>query len=967
MTTIDGAGHYHVVQCVSGEGPGTVLEGFRITGGNANGALSPDNHGGGMNNSSARPTVKNCTFTGNAAASHGGGMYNHLSDVTVIDCTFSNNQTTDSLLFPGQGAGMYNSSCSPAVSNCTFSENTAVGAFFAPGQGGGMYNYHSSPTLTKCTFTGNTAGYAGSTLGGGEGGGMYNNNGSPTVTDCTFTANSAADAPWPGESTGYGTGMYNNSSSPTVTGCEFKDNVQGSYALYDNSSSPTVDHCLFSGNNSGMQNDVAGSPTVTYCTFSSNTGSGMGNGELTKANVTDCNFTGNGDGMSNSFGASPTVTDCNFTGNTWVGMFNTASGPTVKNCTFSGNQGAGMANMLCGPEVTNCIFTGNGTSATWGGGMLNDAAWPTVTGCTFTNNTVSTYGGGMFNTMGTVAAVTDCTFSGNSAQNGGGMFNSTSWSTVKNCTFTGNTAGNYGGGMGNDFCNPNVTNCTFTSNTAGGAGGGMSNFLSGPAVTNCIFTSNKATGSGYGGGMYNGEGNPTVTGCMFAGNSAHNGGGMFNSLAGPKVTNCVFSGNTARHWGGGMGNDLCSPKVLHCTFAGNTASGQGGGMSNFLSNPAVTNCIVWNNAPQSIYDWLSHPPVTYSDVQGGWGGTGNKNINPWFADSARRLARGSPCIDAGSNGAAGGVATDRDGNPRIADGNFDGVNVVDMGAYEYTSAWADADRDGIEDAVDTQPAVYSNDFAQGLTIGAILSRGEQTLIVSDAPDPVGVEIKAAASGGATAARVCISNGTVMTLHAGDDVFVTCGSVEIAVLDGTVEITFVATDGTQAQTILNAGNGIEFEPETFVITAPQTNTEEVVVVVGEETLTLTPGENRMFAWLDIDPDTLNLDNQGTWLTCYLELPLGFDVGAIDVSTVMLNDQVPAQLHPTQVGDYDQDGVADLMVKFDQALAQAALAVGNAVPMTVSGKLKDGTEFKGCDTIRVIAPDGQENKPPAPKGP
>jgi hypothetical protein len=521
--------------------------------------------------------------------------------------------------------------------------------------------------------------------------------------------------------------------------------------------------------------------------------------------------------------------------------------------------------------------------------------------------------------------------------------------------------------MGNDACNPNVTNCTFTSNTAGGAGGGMSNFVSGPAVTNCIFTSNKATGSANGGGMYNAEGNPAVTGCMFAGNSAQNGGGMFNSLAGPAVTNCVFSGNTARNWGGGMGNDACNPKVLNCTFAGNAASQKGGGISDFMSGPKVTNCILWGNAPQQIYNWLSWPPVTYSDVQGGYGGTGNRNANPLFADSARRLAPNSPCIDVGSNAAVGGVATDRDGNPRLADGNGDQKTVVDMGAYEYAYVDLDADNDGIEDAVDTAPAVYSHDFAQGLTTGTILDRGEQTIIVSDAPDPLGVDIKAAASGGAAPARIGISDGTVITLHAGDDVLATYGSVEITVLEGTVEITFVATDGTQAQTTLNAGNGIEFEPETFVITAPETNTEEVVVVVGEETLTLTPGENRMFAWLDIDPDTLNLDNQGVWLTCYLELPLGFDVGAIDVSTVMLNDQVPAQLHPVQVGDYDHDGVADLMVKFDQSLAQAMLSVGNAVPMTVAGKLTDGTEFEGCDMIRVTAPGGPENKPPTPKAP
>ena len=38
VTTIDGTGAFHVVQCVSGEGADTELDSFTVTGGNANGA-----------------------------------------------------------------------------------------------------------------------------------------------------------------------------------------------------------------------------------------------------------------------------------------------------------------------------------------------------------------------------------------------------------------------------------------------------------------------------------------------------------------------------------------------------------------------------------------------------------------------------------------------------------------------------------------------------------------------------------------------------------------------------------------------------------------------------------------------------------------------------------------------------------------------------------------------------------------
>jgi parallel beta-helix repeat protein len=150
VTTIDGNGAYHVVQCVNDEGPDTILGGFTITGGNADGPY-PDDRGGGMFIKwYSTPTVTNCTFTNNSALGNGGGM------CTGVDGT-------------------------PTVANCTFTGNSAGE------DGGGMYNgYYSSPTVTNCTFTGNSAGY--------DGGGMCNyGESSPTVTSCTFSGNFAGE------------------------------------------------------------------------------------------------------------------------------------------------------------------------------------------------------------------------------------------------------------------------------------------------------------------------------------------------------------------------------------------------------------------------------------------------------------------------------------------------------------------------------------------------------------------------------------------------------------------------------------------------------------------------------------------------------------------------------------------------------------------------------------------------------
>ncbi|MEM3206936.1 MAG: hypothetical protein QXQ87_02765, partial [Halobacteria archaeon] len=84
-----------------------------------------------------------------------------------------------------------------------------------------------------------------------------------------------------------------------------------------------------------------------------------------------------------------------------------------------------------------------------------------------------------------------------------------------------------------------------------------------------------------------------------------------------------------------------------------------------------------------------------------------------------------------------------------------------------------------------------------------------------------------------------------------------------------------------------------------------------------------------------------------------LQSGFDVADIDVSTAKLNSVVPAEAFPTSVGDHDNDGVPDLMVKFGRA-AVIALVNPPSATLTVTGSLTGGTQFEGSDTIRVINP-------------
>ena len=112
-TTIDATGlDASVVTCTSGEGSGTILEGFTITGGNAVGSK-----GGGMNNFDSSPTVTNCIFSSNTSPGRGGGMCNYG----------------------------YTNPTNPTVTNCNLSDNSAH-------YGGGMLYTNSWPTVTNCNF-----------------------------------------------------------------------------------------------------------------------------------------------------------------------------------------------------------------------------------------------------------------------------------------------------------------------------------------------------------------------------------------------------------------------------------------------------------------------------------------------------------------------------------------------------------------------------------------------------------------------------------------------------------------------------------------------------------------------------------------------------------------------------------------------------------------------------------------------
>ncbi len=284
----------------------------------------------------------------------------------------------------------------------------------------------------------------------------------------------------------------------------------------------------------------------------------------------------------------------------------------------------------------------------------------------------------------TESVIQGFTITNGSADQGGGFFSENAGASVLDCVFDSNTAATGGAIFHSEEGDLILDRCTFIANVATAGAGGVFSTFNTVTVSDCVFIEN--VGSFAFGGLTIGYGEASLTNCSFFRNDGDFvGGGIFSSDGDITLVNCAFSGNTAT-MGGGLGNGGIAT-LINCTFGNNL----GNGMENDSGGSAIlANCVLWGNTPaQHEGDSFT---VTYSDVQGGWPGTGNIDADPLFLQPSGedlRLTFGSPCIDAGDNDAVpNGINTDLDGNPRFQDdpdvedtGNGT-PPIVDMGAYE---------------------------------------------------------------------------------------------------------------------------------------------------------------------------------------------------------------------------------------------------------------------------------------------
>ncbi len=289
-----------------------------------------------------------------------------------------------------------------------------------------------------------------------------------------------------------------------------------------------------------------------------------------------------------------------------------------------------------------------------------------------------------------------------------------------------------GGGVSIENASPTIVGNTIAGNDAAShSGAGIGVAEGSPLIIDNHIAGNQTDPAGAGGGIL-AVGTAEIIGNFITANWAGGGGGVLVS-GGVLLADNIIYGNHAQGFdGGGVSLGGGHPRVVQNVIGGNTADVRGGGVSWDGIGPdaapeIVNNSIVDNHAPAGsavagggggailtnnvIVGTTGSSTVEcrdtavqlaqfrHNDVYGGsppyagcadpTGTAGNISVDPRLDTTSPidgpaptyRLLPGSPAMDAG-DASVSVRPLDIDGLDRIADGDGDGTEVVDMGAYE---------------------------------------------------------------------------------------------------------------------------------------------------------------------------------------------------------------------------------------------------------------------------------------------
>lgn len=379
----------------------------------------------------------------------------------------------------------------------------------------------------------------------------------------------------------------------------------------------------------------------------------------------------------------------------------------VDNTTNCHGGGGGIWNegtlLMSGSEISN-----NTAPAGQGGGITNRGRAEMNDGSKVQHNTADTGGGISNSSVNEVFVIQNSDISSNYSVSGlrgggGGILHSAGHMVVSNSRFRGNHSINYGGGVSiSSYLNTafHADHVTFSGNSSAMLGG-------------AIFISDLIADTS----------NVSLEHVTISNNRAHMGGGIYNeafngSFSMLSIKNSTLSNNIVNSVGGGLfslGDVLIADSTIvenRTTILSALVSGVGVYFDTTSSaNVSVERSLIANNiAPlgSDSPDCLINSAVSFlslgynlfgqigtlceftaltGDQLGSIASPIDPKIGPLQNNGGFNNTHGlyfdSPAIDAAGTDVCGVDNRDQRDAPKPTDGNFDGINECDIGAFEF--------------------------------------------------------------------------------------------------------------------------------------------------------------------------------------------------------------------------------------------------------------------------------------------
>jgi len=265
------------------------------------------------------------------------------------------------------------------------------------------------------------------------------------------------------------------------------------------------------------------------------------------------------------------------------------------------------------------------------------------------------------------------------------------------------------------------------------------------------------------------------------------------------------------------------------------------------------------------------------------------------------------------------------------------------------------------DAADgsAKSSVNTGSGAKALTVTAdgafaiVLTDSDQLQLIDIRPGiPEGDRAKSSVNTGSGAKALTVSAD-------GAFVYVTSG-------DNTVLVYQIVTLGGSAAVAAPGGASFGFrlvdtivvgENPIGIVFVPDGSGRLLVVNSGDGTVSIINAGTQTIGDLDVllqmDPNSVNLNSKGKYLSAAIQFPPFLDPLDADVKSIRLEQTVHADTSQTALTDKNGDGIEELEVKFLRSEAFEVLPEGQSVTVHVTG-LHDGRVFAGVDSIRVFRP-------------